>query len=302
MVGLSTTKALPEWCADVPARSVYYGPIRDGKPGSQTAECYHVLECVPHRLGYLSPFPEVNYSDDSYRVAVNESAEIEQYFRLHAAQQPGYLKLIRPYLRSGQVVADVGCGGGALLDLVQAETGSQTIAIEPYVGYHSSLTQRGHTVFGSAADVLAGPGTEFVDVALSFHVIEHTIDPVEYLQEIRSFVRPGGLAVVLTPNLDDFLMHADAERMAPFFYRRVHNYYFTAKSLRWIGGLAGWEPIHDIHYHEFGMSNALLWLRDGKPSGHARLPGIDNFADTFWINYLEQSGQANNVGVVLRNA
>jgi SAM-dependent methyltransferase len=222
-------------------------------------------------------------------------------FRLHAPQQPGYLKLIRPYLSRGVTVADVGCGGGALLDLVKVETQAPTIAIEPYVGYHSSLAGRGHTVYGTAADALEEAGKPFVDVALSVHVIEHTIDPVEYLREIRALVRPGGLCIVLTPNLDDFLMHADPERMGPFFYRRVHNYYFTAESLRWVGALAGWTPVTDIFYHEFGMANALLWLRDAKPAGHTRMPGIDDAADSFWKQYLEASRQANNVGVVLRN-
>src|SRR5688572_27685370 len=110
----ATTITAPEWCAAANVRRVYHGPIRDGKFGSQTTENFDVLECAPHRMGFLSPFPTVDYSLDTYRISVNDSADIEQYFRLHAAQQPGYLNLIRGYLKRGQVVADVGCGGGAL--------------------------------------------------------------------------------------------------------------------------------------------------------------------------------------------
>jgi SAM-dependent methyltransferase len=297
---VSSTNTVPEWCGAAAARRVYQGPIRAGKFGQQTVESYQVLECDPHGLQYLSPFPVVDYSDDSYRIAVNDSADIEQYFRLHGPQQPGYLRLIQPYLQAGQVVADVGCGGGALLDLVKTETGGKTIAIEPFTGYHDSLATRDHRVYSTVEEVRASVGSDFVDVALSIHVIEHTVDPVEYLQDVHALVRPGGVLIVVTPNLNDFLMHADPARMAPFFYRRVHNYYFTAESLGWVGSLAGWEPAEPLFYHEFGMSNALLWLRDATPSGHTRLAGIDESADHYWIEYLQKTGQANNLGIVLR--
>lgn len=281
-------------------RRVYAGRIRDGKFGSETPERYEVWETEEARLGFLHPFPQVNYADDSYRVGVNDSAAIEQYFKLHAAQQPGYLALIAPHLRPGMAVADFGCGGGALLDLVKRETVAATHAIEPFTGYHASLRDRGHTVFADATAALAGAMAP-VDLALSFHVIEHVVDPVAYLAEIRRLVRPGGLAFVLTPNLDDFLMRTDPARMEPFFYRRVHNYYFTAESLRWVADLSGWEPVEDVFYHEFGLANALLWLRDGRPAGHTPLAGVEPEADAFWRGYLERRRQANNVGVLLRN-
>jgi len=211
------------------------------------------------------------------------------------------MDLIRPYLSPGCSVGDFGCGGGALLDLVKQVTGGPTFAIEPFAGYHSSLGERGHAVFLSAQAASAVPDRPAIDLALSFHVIEHTPEPVAYLREIRELSRPNGLLVVLTPNLDDILMRFDSKRMSPFFYRRVHNYYFTAKALAWAGRLAGWEPVKDIFYHEFGLANTLLWLRDGQPAGHASYPGVDATADDFWRTFLERTSQTNNVGMVFTN-
>jgi 2-polyprenyl-3-methyl-5-hydroxy-6-metoxy-1,4-benzoquinol methylase len=290
----------PPWCADEPARCVYQGRIRDAKFGSQTSAGFRVGELSRFRLGFLHPFPRIEYADDTYRTAVNDSASVEQYFKLHADQQPGYLQLFRDVLQTGFTVADFGCGGGALLDLVRQTTRARTIAIEPFVGYHASLRSRGHEVFSSGDEAARACRTS-VDVALSFHVIEHVEDPVAYLQSIRACVRPGGLAVVLTPNWDDILMGLDPERMAPFFYRRVHNYYFTSAALQWVGRLAGWSTVREIFYHEFGLANSLQWLRDGRPAGHTRLPQVDAEADAFWQSYLERTKQANNVGVLLRN-
>jgi hypothetical protein len=51
-----------------------------------------------------------------------------------------------------------------------------------------------------------------------------------------------------------------------------------------------------------GMSNAFAWLRDRKPTGHARLPGLSETADKLWAAYLEQTGQADTLYVTLRRA
>ena len=296
---MPTIPSLP-WCPDEAVRCLFRGRIRDAKFGSQTAETFEVREIESARLGFLHPFPHIEYADDTYRTSVNDNASVEQYFKLHAEQQPGYLALFKHLLQPQMVVADCGCGGGALLDLVKVETRGRSVAIEPFVGYHQSLRQRGHEVHPNTEAAVAGGSAATVDLALSFHVIEHVIDPVGYLRSIRELVRPGGAAVILTPNWDDILMKLDPERMAPFFYRRVHNYYFTAQALRWVAAKAGWASSEDIYYHEFGMANTLQWLRDGRPAGHTRLAAIDAEADRFWIKHLEADQQANNVGVLLR--
>ena len=196
-------------------------------------------------------------------------------------------------------VADCGCGGGTLLDLVKAKTAGSTLAVEPFQGYHHSLRMRGHEVCASTDE--AQERGRAADLALSFHVIEHVDDPLAFLQGMRALVRPGGLAIILTPNWDDILVRLDPARMDPFFFRRVHNYYFTAQALRGLSEMAGWTVVRDIFYHEFGLANPLLWLRDGKPAGHTRCPGVDETMDASWRKYLEQTGQANNVGIVLKN-
>lgn len=301
MVIKGKTKSAPFWCRAEATQLVYTGPIRDGKFGSLTTNSFEVWEIKRLRLGFLQPFPAVEYTDGSYRLAVNDACSIEQYFQLHAHQQPGYFKLIQGTLWPGMTVVDCGCGGGALLDLVKATTAGATLAVEPFDGYHRSLGERGHEVFPSISEALKQGRVGAADLAISFHVIEHVIDPLAFLKELRKLVRPGGLAVILTPNWDDILLRLDPARMAPFFYRRVHNYYFTAHALTTLSELAGWTVKKNIFYHEFGLSNALLWLRDGRPAGHLAVPEITTELDDQWRHHLMNNGNTNNVGIVLQN-
>ena len=285
---------------DEPTELMYSGRIRADRPGTLTDESYDVLRGGISGVAQLDPFPRVDYTGGGYRTAVNGSDAIDRYFELHDAEQAGYYGRIHELLNRRSVVADCGCGGGSLLDLIRGVTG-RTIAIEPFVGYHASLASRGHAVFGSATDASAGGWHARVDVAMSIHVIEHVDNPVTAMREIRNLLRPGGRIVVFTPNLGDILLSLDFEGYAPFWFRRVHNFYFDGAGLRWVLAAAGSTDIDVFHHHEFGLSNTLQWMRRRAPGGHGRLKGIEPAADAFWKGYLEQHGMANHVGAVAVN-
>lgn len=59
------------------------------------------------------------------------------------------------------------------------------------------------------------------DLIVSFQVIEHLEDPSVYLEAIRSLLRPGGMALITTPNL------LQSDKVNPF---HVHEY--EAEELR----------------------------------------------------------------------
>ena len=65
------------------------------------------------------------------------------------------------------------------------------------------------------------------DLVVSFQVIEHLLDPTDYLREIARVLRPAGLLLLSTPNL------LQSDRENPY---HVHEY--TAAELA--AALAGW--------------------------------------------------------------
>lgn len=280
------------------ARQIYHGPIRAGRFGEMTTQPFTVWQLPESELAFLDPFPTPDYTQSGYRESVNGSADVAEYFQLHDAVQPAYLNLVQGLLRRDLVIADCGCGGGSLLDLLRGWART-TIAIEPFGGYHPSLRERGHHVFGSMQEASAAGLSGAVDLALSFHVIEHTEDPVSYLRDIWALLRPGGRAFILTPNLEDILLKLHRDAFAPFFFRVVHNFYFNRTSLRWAAAQAGFEVRRDVQYHDFNLANAMFWMREQRPRGNARLPGLGEGIDAAWRSYLEGTGQANNVGVEL---
>lgn len=286
-------------CPEEETRKVYEGPIRDGAWGQLTDRRYEVWQCVDNEIAFLHPFPDVDYTSAGYRESVNETADVGAYFNSYDRTQLLQLPLFSELITRGQTVADCGCGGGSMLDYLHG-VAATTVAIEPLVLFHDSLRERGHQVFGDVGAAVDGGLGGAVDVAVSFHAIEHTLDPIEFLRGMFRLLRDGGSAYVHTPNYDDILMKLDFETFAPFNFRAAHNYYFTARSLVWLAERAGFEVDRIVHHQEFGLSNAFHWLRDKRPRGNEPIDGVARQADALWRSYCEETGQATNVGILLR--
>lgn len=269
----------------------YAGPVRDGVFGRQTEPTVvgRCGGCGVDRLAEATCAAVATYEGEAYRRHLNQGSGVESYFREHDSLQRFTLEYLWPQSLRGKVVADVGCAGGSLLDHV-AGLASTVLAIDPAAQYHQALSDRGYQVYADAAQAAAGPFAGGVDVAFAIQVIEHVANPRNFLAGIRELLTSDGILVLSTPNRNDILMHLLADDFPAFFYRAVHRWYFDADSLAACVEGAGFEVLDQSVVHRFGMSNALAWLRDRRPTGRNRMPGIDETADRLWSAYLKDKG------------
>ncbi|MFL6733680.1 MAG: class I SAM-dependent methyltransferase [Sphingomicrobium sp.] len=89
-------------------------------------------------------------------------------------------------------ILDFGCGTGGVLSKVPA---GNRVGVEMGEAAAQEARARGITVHSSLDDV--GPAS--VDVAISFHAIEHTEEPLTILRGIRQALKPGGRARLIVP-------------------------------------------------------------------------------------------------------
>lgn len=277
----------------------YYGPIRAGAFGKQTDDPFHVYECPRCGVSYLWPRPQTDYESEEYRQNYNDSAEIGRYFALHDGTQIQYLEIIKSASLRGSVIADFGCGGGAFLDYVRGAA-RETIGVEPFVGFHSSLRERGHRVYQYGSQLAADSTAPKVDLAVSLHVIEHVDDPVSYLREIHSVMADEGVVYVATPNKRDILLDLTFDAFAPFFYRTAHLWYFDESSLRWVSREAGFADVQIKFQQNYDLSNAFSWVHSHRPTGLKHLDLFDHQIDSAWKGFLEASGRSDVIWAVLR--
>lgn len=266
----------------------YRGPIRVGKFGSLSREPHTIWRCGGCGADWLEG-ATLDYESDDYRQLVDGAAGVETFHRTHDGEQAHKLELLGTGSLRGKVVADFGAGGGSFLDLVGG-LARATLAIEPTASFHPALRAGGHVVFPYGSDVPAEWHGQ-VDLAVCFSVVEHVEHPLQLFQEIRALLKPGGRALVSTPNRDDWLLQLLPQDYASFFYRQVHRWYFDAPSLAALARRAGFKDARPFHAHRFDVSNFLLWLRDRRPSGLGKVD-VPPALQAAFAPALEQSGRA----------
>ncbi len=120
------------------------------------------------------------------------------------SDNPLHQRLLKPYLVAKECVKgdllEVGCGEGRGIELLLPSLSSFTAIdkIESAVALLRSRFPQGKFVSGNL------PPLPFEDNAfdsvVSFQVIEHIQDDLLFLKEIYRVLRPGGLALITTPN------------------------------------------------------------------------------------------------------
>jgi SAM-dependent methyltransferase len=120
------------------------------------------------------------------------------------SDNPLHQRLLKPYFAANEWVKgdllEVGCGEGRGIDCLLPLVSSYA-AIDKIEGAIVTLREKypqGKFVSGHLPP-LPYPDNSF-DTVVSFQVIEHIQNDVQFLEEINRVLRPGGVALLTTPN------------------------------------------------------------------------------------------------------
>ena len=221
-------------------------------PGSEPADTadYELARCGACGTGTTSgPPPDLSaYSSGIYGVGQPRLQRLVALLQRAALRLP-LRALRRCGVRPPARVLDVGAGRGRLVAALAAR-GYTAEGIDP--------APRAENV--RRADVLEHTASD-LDAGVMWHVLEHTPDPTAAISRAAAWLRPGGVLLVATPNLDSLQariagrdwFHLDLPR---------HRTHFTPAGLRACMRRAGIEPGRTWHFvpehNVHGMWFALL--------------------------------------------
>ncbi len=217
---------------------------------------YSVRRCSACGLGFVSPRLDPEglvgiYADDSYwRSGSPKTLGYHDY----RADEPLYLRTFRRRLgfalrdgpRAGRAL-DVGCAAGFCMAVLR-ERGFETYGVEVSraIGSHA----RDHFGFGDAVhfgtlETAPHPDGSF-DLITMWDVVEHVPDPQALLARARSLLKPGGLLVLETQDIDSRF----ARLLGPkwhHFKHAEHIYHFTPSTARDLMRSAGFTTERLTH-------------------------------------------------------
>jgi 2-polyprenyl-3-methyl-5-hydroxy-6-metoxy-1,4-benzoquinol methylase len=174
--------------------------------------------------------------------------------------------------RDARTLLDVGAGAGLLIaeaqrrDLVAA-------GVEP----SRSLVDSARRVNG--VELVQGffphpqlTGRTF-DVICLVDVIEHVTDPLQMLRHCAAALSPGGLLVVVTPDVGSLTARLVGNRW--WHYRLAHVGYFSKRSMRRAAAEAGLVPVAEVRAKwfftvEYLAKRLTRYLPMGRLNGLAR--------------------------------
>lgn len=123
-----------------------------------------------------------------------------------ASDNPLHHRLLSAYVFSQKYikgdVLELGCGEGRGIDIILRKSKSFT-AIDKIkdVIEKLSLKYKDNVFISSNFPPLSDIEDNSFDTIISFQVIEHIQDDTQYISEIERILRPGGVALITTPNI-----------------------------------------------------------------------------------------------------
>lgn len=150
----------------------------------------------------------------------------------------------------GLAAADIGCGDGHLCAELSSIGWRRVIGIEVSRTRVARARKRYPNIeFYDCPLGKTGIPQNSLDLVTMDSVIEHLLDPVAILKEIRSRMKSTSRLLLLTPNMESGHFRFLGRRWTGMLAPHAHIFLFTADSLRLLLKMAGFDVTHSGSLH-----------------------------------------------------
>lgn len=156
----------------------------------------------------------------------------------------------------GRSILDVGCFAGDFLQWLPDEWKKH--GVEPSLAAAKQAQARGIEILGHTAADLENCNQRF-DVVVSFDVIEHLTQPLQFVTNLKRVLKPDGILVIMTGATDAWPYRLFGRH---FWYGSFpeHVSFYSASWFAWLAVKLNMEL---MHYSRFSSEprSWFLWLR-----------------------------------------
>ena len=228
------------------------------KQGHLAGRKFKLLRCRSCHFAFVED-PWLDYAaiyDAAYYEGRGADPSVDYYFELahptraiRRYEWSGIVEVIRQLcgLTAKTRWLDFGCGNGGLVRHAREAVGCEAIGHEE--GAIAADARKAGVPIVDRAALEAQQGT--FDVVTAIEVLEHVVEPLEVLGQIRRLLRPGGVFFYTTGNA---LPQRQSLLTWPYFVPEIHISLYEPSSMRealqrtgfeprQLGYIAGWDRI-----------------------------------------------------------
>jgi 2-polyprenyl-3-methyl-5-hydroxy-6-metoxy-1,4-benzoquinol methylase len=202
---------------------------------------HEIVQCRECGLVYTDPRPEGEDIVETYR-AVEDPLYVEE----RAGRVLTFEHHLKPLERltgppAGRPLLDVGCYTGVFVEIA-GNHGWSAWGVEPSQWAVEQAQERGLRVVQGILDTAALPEAGF-DVVTMWDVIEHVVDPRNTIEQAYRLLKPGGLVVIHTIDIDSAFARLMGHRWP--WLMEMHLFYFSRRTLKAMLERCGFEVLSD---------------------------------------------------------
>jgi SAM-dependent methyltransferase len=245
------------------------------KRGHRTGRAFALRRCVACGFGFVEQ-PWTDYAqiyDEAYYAGRGSDPWVDYAYEFTQPERSvrryewrGLARAIAHLHPAPAKWLDYGCGNGGLVRHVKTEGRYDIFGYD--TGAWAEKARASGLPILNDSELAKHQGT--FDIVTAVEVIEHCVDPLDVLRQLRRLLKPGGLLFLTTANADT------APRDFPSWYYvspEIHVSYFTSRSLSDAlrqtgfepfprGILPGWDDIVRFKIlKKLGVRNANRWQR-----------------------------------------
>lgn len=220
-----------------------YKPIMDEPKGFRSLSREQMIQCFNHsdlrlkkkahfrivkckECGLVFSSPRLINSELSDCIGSVEWEQSKEKPDMNRGRNLELAERVERHLGYKGTALDVGCGFGHILQAFN-EKGWDVFGIEPSIDaadYVSKLGLQVESVFWEDFKL-----SKRFDVIIMYDVLEHSFSPSQALLKAHSYLKDGGILVIVTINMDSLYARITGERFQAI--GTYHLYYFSIKTL-----------------------------------------------------------------------
>ncbi len=206
---------------------------------------YSLIRCSSCSLIRVSPMPDEQERERISQSIYSSADYRKRYFkdkRFFKRWFNAKLKIIEKSKPEKGKILDIGCSYGFFLEVAKKRGWDvYGIEINPITGGYAKDKFGDKILIGKLENSYFD--TYSFDVITLWDVVEHVVDPVNFLQSTKRYLKPSGIICIQVPNIDSYIAKIKNKNW-DWLTPGDHLYFFSPETLQKTLELANLKPIY----------------------------------------------------------